>query len=253
MERRNHTETTPDRVALVTGASGAIGGAIAERLAADRMKVAVHWNANESAAEDCVRAIEGASGTATAFQANLSETNEVGSLFQKVLDRFGRLDVVVANAGAGAPPAAFQDITDEDMDRALDVNVKATFKVLREAARVVGDHGRIIAISSSLVDFPSEGMATYAGAKSVVRIWTQVLAKELGPRQITVNAVSPGPTVPGMFSFAGPALREAAAASSPLGRLGEPRDAADIVAFLASDAGRWLTGRHILGNGGATM
>jgi len=190
---------------------------------------------------------------AFAVQADLSKTNEVVSLFQRVLDHFGQLDVVIANAGAGAPPTAFQDITDDEMDRALDLNVKATFKVLREAARTVSDHGKIIAISSSLVDFPSQSMVSYAGSKSIVRTWTQVLAKELGPRQISVNAVSPGPTIPGMFTFAGAKLRGSAAASSPFGRLGTPNDTADIVAFLADDAGRWMTGQHILANGGAKM
>jgi len=250
---RNTTTTGAARAALVTGASGAIGSAIAGKLAADGLSVAVHWNTNREAAESCVAAIENAGGVAIALQADLRETGQVRSLFEAVLDHFGQLDVVVANAGAGVPPAAFEDIGDTDMDRALDFNVKATFKVLREAARTVSDHGKIIAISSSLVDFPSVGMASYAGSKSIVRTWTQVLAKEPGPRQISVKAVSPGPTVPGMFSFAGEKMREAAAASSPLGRLGAPRDTAEIVAFLASDACRWITGEHILANGGAMI
>ncbi|MFQ6548555.1 SDR family oxidoreductase [Aestuariibius sp. 2305UL40-4] len=241
------------RVALVTGASGAIGSAIAQKLAADGMVVAVHWSTNQAGADDCIAAIEKSGGTAISVQADLRQTEQVEALFQTVLNRFGQLDVIVANAGAGAPAAAFQDITDEDLDAALDTNVKATFKVLRQAAKTVADHGRIIAISSSLVDFPSTGMATYAGSKAIVRTWAKVLAEELGSRQITVNAVSPGPTIPGMFSFAGPDLREVAAAASPLGRLGAPQDTAEVVSFLASDSGAWITGQHMLVNGGATM
>lgn len=202
MDQKSTAVTGATRVALVTGASGAIGGEIAQRLAADGMAVVVHWSTNRAAADAYVREIEQAGGAALAVQADLRRTDQVEALFQTALDRFGRLDVVVANAGAGATPAAFKDIADDDMDRALDINVKATFKVLRQAARDVADQGRIIAISSSLVDFPSAGMASYAGSKAIVRTWTRVLALELGPRQITVNAVSPGPTIPGMFSFA---------------------------------------------------
>ncbi|MEM7547953.1 MAG: SDR family oxidoreductase [Pseudomonadota bacterium] len=253
MEQGNPTTTRATRVALVTGASGAIGSAIAQKLAADGMRVVVHFNTNREGAENCVADIEQAGGVAIVLQADLRQTDQVQSLFQTVLDRFGRLDVVVANAGAGAPPAAFGDISDEDMDRALGLNASATFKVLRQAARTIADHGRIIALSSSLVDFPSAGMAAYAGSKAIVRNWTQILAKELGSRQVSVNAVSLGPTIPGMFSFAGPELQKTAAASSPLGRLGSPADTADVVAFLASQNGRWITGQHILANGGATI
>lgn len=253
MDRMRTVETGAKRVALVTGASGAIGGAIAQQLAADGMAVVVHWSTNRPAAEDCVADIQRVGGMALPAQADLRRTDHVEALFRTALDRFGRLDVVVANAGAGAPPAAFKDIADDDMDRALDINVKSTFKVLRQAARDVADQGRIIAISSSLVDFPNAGMATYAGSKAIVRTWTKVLAQELGPRQITVNAVSPGPTIPGMFSFADAEMRATAGASSPLGRIGTPKDTADVVAFLAGTEGRWMTGQHVLANGGATI
>lgn len=253
MEQSRNAETGVARVALVTGASGAIGTAIAQKLAADGMVVAVHWSTNRAGADDCVATIEKSGGTAMSVQADLRRTKQVQTLFETVLNRFGQLDVVVANAGAGARPAAFQDITDQDLDAVVDTNVKATFKVLRQAAKTAADRGRIIAISSSLVDFPSTGMAAYAGSKVIVRTWVKVLAEELGPRQITVNAVSPGPTIPGMFSFAGPDLRAAAAAASPLGRLGAPQDTAKVVSFLASNGGAWITGQHMLANGGATM
>ena len=241
------------RVALVTGASGAIGSAIAQKLAANGLAVVVHWSTNRDGAEDCVNAIEKNGGMALSVQADLRQTDQVHALFQTLLDRFDRLDVVVANAGTGARPADFKDICDEDLEAALDNNVKATFKVLRQAANTVADDGRIIAISSSLVDFPSSGMAAYAGSKAIVRTWAKVLAEELGPRQITVNAVSPGPTIPGLFSFADDDLRVRAEHSSPLGRIGTPEDTANIIEFLASDGGRWITGHHILANGGAAI
>lgn len=253
MKCLKNPEERTTQVALVTGASGAIGGAIVQKLAADGMAVAIHWSTDGAGAEDSVTAIEEAGGMAIAVQADLRQTEQAEALFEAVLSRFGRLDVVVANAGVGAPPAPFADVRDEDLDCALDINVKATFKVLRQAAREVADNGRIIAVSSSLVDFPGEGMASYAGSKAIVRTWVTVLAQELGPRQITVNTVSPGPTIPGMFSFADTDLRAQAAASSPLGRIGTPQDTADVVSFLVSDAGRWLTGQHILVNGGARM
>lgn len=242
-----------NRIALVTGASGAIGGAIARQLAAAGASVAVHYGRDRMGADRAVAAIEAAGGTAVAFGGDLTDSATVVRLFDQVHERFGRLDTVVANAGVGSALVSVTDSAEESFDRAMLVNAKGTFLVLREAGRRVADGGHIVAISSSTVDNPEEGMAVYAGSKAIVRTWVRVLAQELGSRGVTVNAVSPGPTIPGVFEFASDAVRSKAAASSPFGRLGAPEDTASIVSFLCSKSARWITGQHILSNGGARV
>lgn len=242
-----------DRTALVTGASGGIGREIALRLARDGARVVVHFGGGAERAGAVVEEIEAAGGESVAISADVSNVAEIERLFAKAKIAFGSLDIFVNNAGVGAGGTAITDTDEDTFDRVFAINAKGAFFALREASRVLDDGGRVVNVSSSTTYFPTEGLSVYSASKAVMKTFTEIAAKEIGPRGITVNTVAPGPTVPGMFEWSGDDVRQAAAASSPFNRLGEPKDIADVVAFLASEDARWITGQHILVNGGATI
>ena len=234
------------RVAIVTGGSRGIGRAIALRLAADGCAVAIGYATRVAEAETVVRAIREAGGQAMAVAADVSREDEVRRLFAAAAARFGQPGIVVANAGvlasgplAEASAAAF--------DACFAVNTRGAFFTLAEAARCVTDGGRIVAISTNLTRQAFPGYGLYAASKAAVEQMVRVLARELGGRGITVNAVSPGPTDTDMMSDA---ARRSAPAITPLGRVGTPEDIADVVAFLASGQAAWVTGQTIGANGG---
>ena len=239
------------KVALVTGASRGIGRAVAERLAKDGARVVVNFARNTEAAQETVAAIQAEGGEAVAEQADLSQAAEVTRLFDAVTDRFGRLDVLVNNAGVyEARPL---DRVDEDHFTGLfDINVLAVLLASREAARRIGDGGgRIINLSSGAARAAVPGGSVYAASKAAVEALTRCHAAELGPRGITVNAVAPGFTESDMLDMALPSeARGMMIGLTALGRLGRPEDIADVVAFLASDDARWITGEVIGANGG---
>ena len=239
------------KVALVTGASRGIGRAIAERLARDGARVVVNFARNAEAAQETVAGIQAEGGEAVAEQADLSQVGEVTRLFDAVTDRFGRLDVLVNNAGAyEARPL---DRVDEDHFTALfDTNVLGILLASREAARRFGDGGgRIINLSSGAARAAVPGGSVYAASKAAVEAFTRCHAAELGPRGITVNAVAPGFTESDMLDVALPSeARSMMIGLTALGRLGRPEDIADVVAFLASNEARWITGEIIGANGG---
>jgi 3-oxoacyl-[acyl-carrier protein] reductase len=174
---------------------------------------------------------------------------DLARLFDEAARQFGPLDILVNNA-AIYRQAPLAEIREDDYEAVFAVNVRGVLFALREAARRMSDGGRIINISSDLSVQPDVERAVYGASKAAVDHLSKVAAKELGRRGITVNSVLPGPTVPGMFAMAPEAVREAAASRAPSGRLGTPRDIADVVAFLASDDSRWVTGRVILATGG---
>ena len=241
------------KIALVTGASGGIGSAMAMRLASDGYHVAVHYNGSASKAEDVVAAIKAEDGRAEAFQADLSSVACISALFGAVIARFGRLDVFVNNVGIPAAGVSIAEAEESTFDKIFAVNAKGAYFALKEASRHLQDEGRIINISSSTTYFPSPGLSIYSASKAVMQMYTEVLARELGGKGITVNTVVPGPTVPGMFDWAPDDLKKHAASLSPFNRLGAPDDIAGAVAFLASNDARWITGQHLLVNGGATI
>ncbi len=238
------------QVALVTGASRGIGRAVAEELARAGAAMAVNYVADQAAADAVVDGIAAEGGRARAFQADLAESVQVEALFSEVLDVFGRLDILVNNAGL-ARYGPIRDYAIEDFDRLMAVNVRGPFLACRQAARRMADGGAIVNITSTVTRVMLPNYGVYAATKGALEQLTRVLAKELGPRAITVNAVAPGPTDTDLFRRGKTEAQiENLAGMAALGRLGAPHDTARVVAFLAGPQGRWISGQVIPVNGG---
>ncbi|MDY3551929.1 SDR family oxidoreductase [Gemmata sp. JC717] len=242
--------TVAPRSAIVTGASRGIGKAIALRLAADGFAVTVNYAGSRAAAEAVAAQITAAGGRAIAVGADVSKTDEVARLFEETVRAWGRVDVLVNNAGALlTKPVA--EITDEEFDRLFAVNVRGTFLCCREAARRMADGGRIVNLSSSTTAMMLPGYAAYCATKGAVEQLSHVLAKEVGPRGITVNVVSPGPTDTELFGQGKTEeQKQFYARMAALGRLGDPEDIAGVVAALVGPDGRWVSGQNVRANGG---
>lgn len=244
--------TLAGRVAIVTGASKGIGASIAEHLAEAGAAVVVNYASSRSGAERVVEAIAGKGGRAIAVQADLSKELDVRRLFAEAIKAFGRLDIVVNNAGI-YEFLPLEQVTAEHFHRQFDLNVLGLLLACQEAARRFGpEGGSIINISSVVATAAPATGAVYSATKAAVDAVTRSLAKELGPRGIRVNSVNPGMVeTEGVHAagFASGDFRTAVEAATPLGRIGQPGDIAPAVVFLASDAARWITGEtlHIAG------
>jgi 3-oxoacyl-[acyl-carrier protein] reductase len=243
--------TTPtNRVAIVTGASGGIGAAVAERLAKDGFTVVVNYAGNAASAQAVVARIEAAGGRAVAAQADISDVAAVARMFESTETAFGGVDVLINNAGI-MNMATIKDSTDDLFDRHIEVNLRGTFNTLREAARRLRDGGRIVNFSSSITSRLVPTYGVYAATKAAVEAMTSILAKELRGRNITVNAVAPGPTATKLFLDGKPQeVVDQLSKMAPLERLGQPEDIADAVAFLAGPDGGWINGQTLRANGG---
>ncbi|NMO17063.1 SDR family oxidoreductase [Pyxidicoccus fallax] len=240
----------PQKVALVTGASRGIGAAIARRLARDGFAVIVNYAERAGPAEALVREIEQAGGRALAVQADVADSADVRRLFDAAEKSFGGVDVLVNNAGI-MRLSSIADTDDASFDRHIAVNLKGTFNALREASRRLRRGGRIINFSSSVVGLLQPTYAVYAATKAGVEAMTGVLAKELRGRDITVNAVAPGPTATDLFLEGKPQeVVDRMAKMAPLERLGQPEDIANTVAFLAGPDAGWVNGQVLRANGG---
>lgn len=241
--------TSSDRIALVTGGSGGIGRAVAERLAADGTTVVVHYAGNAARAEEVVSAVTGRGGTAVAMGGDVADSDRMEQLFAEIGDRFGGIDVVVNTAGIMMlGPVAEFDL--DAFDRMQRTNVRGTFVVSRLAARALNPGGALINFSSSVIRLQQPGYAAYAATKGAVEAMTLILARELRGRDVTVNVVAPGPTATPLFlNGKDDAVIDQLARLSPLERLGEPADIAETVAFLAGPA-RWVDGQVLYVNGG---
>jgi len=238
------------KVAIVTGSSRGIGAAIVRRLAGDGFAVVVNYAGRAADADKVVQEIENAGGRATAIQADVSSAAEVAAMFDRTETLFGGVDVLVNNAGI-MQLAPLADTDDATFDRQLSVNLKGTFNTLRTASRRLRLGGRIINFSSSVVGLALPGYAIYAATKSAVETMTNIFAKELRGRNITVNAVAPGPTATDLFLI-GKSEEQVAnlAKMPPLERLGQPEDIAKVVSFLAGPDGSWVNGQTLRANGG---
>jgi 3-oxoacyl-[acyl-carrier protein] reductase len=234
------------KTAVVTGGSRGIGGAIAERLAAEGAGVTILHFDDEAQATTTLERIRATGGIVRAINADIRDSAAVTRSFANIEQIVGQIDIVVANAGVNMNRPVV-DTTDADFDRIFDVNARGSFFTLREAARRVAEGGRIVAVSTNMTLQSRAGTALYAGSKAAVEQFVRILARELGERRVTVNAIAPGPTNTTMVSQLS---RDIAPGITPLGRLGEPRDIAAAVAWLASDDADWVTGQVIGVNGG---
>ena len=238
------------RVAIVTGASKGIGAAIARRLAQAQLAVTINYAHSRAGAEAVVAAIEAEQGRAIAVQADVASSNGVRTLFDATEAAFGGVDVLVNNAGM-MQLAPVADVTDDQFERQVALNLGGPFRGMREAARRVRDGGRIINFSSSVVGLYQPTYGVYAATKAGIEAMTHILAKELGKRGVTVNAVAPGPVETELF-LTGKSEEQvrAIAAMNPFNRLGQPGDIASVVAFLASPEAGWINGQTVRANGG---
>ena len=234
------------RIALVTGGTGGMGRAIATKLAEDGFDVAVAYAGDVDLADKTVGVIKEHGRRGAAFAADIADEGAVAALFDAIDERFGRLDAVVHTAGINHP-VPLTDLDLADFDAIHRVNVRGAFVVNQQAARRVQDGGAIVNVSSSMVRFAPPGLSAYAASKAAVDALTRILAKELRGRDITVNAVAPGPTATEAFLRSTPAEeQEQLAALPPLGRLGRPDDIAGVVSFLVGQpaggsTARWST------------
>jgi 3-oxoacyl-[acyl-carrier protein] reductase len=238
------------KTAIVTGASRGIGRSIAKRLAADGFAVVVNYAGSNQQAQEVVNEIRIADGEASAIKADVSNPEEVRQLFEETIQKFGQVDVVVNNAGImPLAPIAKGDV--ESFDKVIAVNLRGTFLVFAQATQNVAEGGRIIAFSSSVLarSFPTYG--PYIASKAGVEGLVPVLANELRGRNITVNAVAPGPTGTDLF-LNGKTPEQIAQLSklAPLERLGQPEDIANVVSFLAGPGGSWVNAQILRANGG---
>lgn len=240
----------PERVAMVTGASRGIGRAIALKLANDGFAVVVNYAGSAERAASVVAEIEAAGGQARAFQADISDAAAVEQLFATTMAAFGRLDVVVNNAGIMKMAPITSDNLDA-LDQTLAINLRGSWLVMAKAAEVLGQGGRIIALSSSVLAKSFPGYGAYIASKAGVEGLVKVLANELRGREITVNAVAPGPIATELF-FEGKSEEQVAhiAGMAPLERLGQPEEIAGTVAFLAGPDGGWVNAQILRVNGG---
>jgi 3-oxoacyl-[acyl-carrier protein] reductase len=252
--------TLKDRTALVTGAGRGIGRAIARRLAADGALVAVHYGSDEASARETVDLISGEGGLAFPLHGPLGVPDDVRTVYERLdaglreLGEPAALDILVNNAGFNVR-GKVAEVTPQDFDRLMAVHARAPLFLVQEGLQRLRDGGRVINISSAATRVALPSSLAYSMAKGAVEAFTRTLAKELGPRQITVNCVAPGfvRTDLNRQRWATPEAEAAHAAYSVFGRMGRPADIADVVAFLASQDSRWVTGQCVDASGGTGL
>jgi len=244
------SSTQANRVAIVTGASRGIGAALARRLAQDGFAVVINYASSAAEAEALVADLKAQGQRAIAVKADVAKPDEVRALFDAAEAQLGRVDVLVNNAGV-LKTTPLADTSDALYDQTFDINVRGTFNTLREAAKRLNDGGRIVNFSSSALAMNLPGYAIYNATKAAVESFTHVFAKELRGRQITVNAVAPGPVETELFTRGKTAEQIANFAKMPpLERLGQPDDIAGVVSFLVGPDAGWVNGQILRANGG---
>lgn len=238
------------KTAIVTGASRGIGRAIAKRLAADGFAVIVNYAGSSRAAQEVVDEIRKADGEALALQADIANPDQIRQLFDKTIEAYGHIDVVVNNAGIMEnSPIAKSDV--ESFDRVISTNLRGTFVVFSEAAKRIAEGGRIIGFSSSVLGLNLPTYGAYIASKAGVEGLVRVLANEMRGRKVTVNAVAPGPVATELFlTGKTPEQIDHLSKLNPLERLGQVDDIANVVSFLAGPDGAWINGQILRANGG---
>jgi len=236
--------------AIVTGSSRGIGRAIALRLARDGFSILVNYAGNQTEAEKVVMEITASGGAAIAVRGDVSKVSDVTALFDAAEAAFGGVDVLVNNAGI-MTLAKIEDSSDALFDSQIAINFKGTFNTMRQAAKRLRNGGRVVNFSTSVVGLKLETYAVYAASKAAVETLTNIFAKEMRGRAITVNAIAPGPTATDLFLNGKPQeVIERMAKMAPLERLGTPDDIAGAVAFLVGPDGGWINGQVLRANGG---
>ncbi|MGW4485643.1 SDR family oxidoreductase [Amycolatopsis sp. NPDC004368] len=239
------------KVALVTGSSKGLGRAIVLRLAEQGADVVINYSRDASAAEEVKKAAEAHGVKALVHAADVSQVDGIIDLYDAAVAEFGKIDIVVANAGMEKVNIPVTDVTEEDFDLLFRVNTKGPYFVLREAARRIADGGRIITISSNTTTVPQLGVGLYGTSKVATGYLVKVLAMELGPRRVTVNTVVPGPIDgAGIFTEGNEEYKQSLVQMVPLGRLGTTEDVAGVTSFLAGDDAALITGQQIVCDGG---
>jgi 3-oxoacyl-[acyl-carrier protein] reductase len=245
MNSANHT-----KVAIVTGASRGIGAAVARRLASDGFAVVVNYASSSREADALVAELQAAGGQAIAVKADVSRADDVRRMFETSEQQLGKVDVLVNNAGV-LKTVPLADTSDALFDQTVNINLRGTFNTLREAAARLNDGGRIVNFSSTTLALNMPGYGVYNATKAAVEAFTHVFAKELRGRNITVNAVAPGPVATSLF-LDGKTEEQIRtfAKMPPLQRLGQPEDIASVVSFLAGPDAGWVNGQVLRANGG---
>jgi 3-oxoacyl-[acyl-carrier protein] reductase len=245
------------KTALVTGGGRGIGRAVSRRLAEEGARVVVHYGSNQAAAQATVAEISGTGGDAVAIHARFGAgdpTGEAEALWAAFDTVAAGVDVLVNNAGVANVRGTIEDTTPDGLQRLLALNTVAPFFVTRAGLSRLSDGGRIVNVSTHLTRGAAQpDLIAYSMSKGAVDVFTATLAKQLGPRRVTVNAVAPGVVDTDMNAAWLDHARDTVAGLSPLGRIAQPADVGDIVAFLASDDARWVTGQHIDASGGALL
>lgn len=241
------------KVALVTGGSRGIGAAIAQRLADEGATVAITYNKNENAANMVVKEIESAGGKALAIRADVGVPNDADQLIAEIKQSVGKIDILINNA-AVFEGGSIENIDLQQYHRIFDVNVKGVIATTIAALKILSNGGRIINISSGAARVTMPAFSIYSASKAALDTLTRIWAQDLGARKITVNSVAPGTTLTDMYNQALiEDQKEAMIARTALGRVGQPEDIAAVVAFLASDDGRWVTGSVVSADGGINI
>ncbi|NSB13393.1 SDR family oxidoreductase [Clostridium beijerinckii] len=238
------------KVAIITGASRGIGSAIAKQLSALGAKVVVNYSNNAVKAEEVVEEITKSGEQAVAIKADVSNIKDVEKLFSETITKFGKVDILVNNAGV-ILYKLLSDVTEEEFDKLFNINVKGTYFACQQAMKHMENNGRIINFSTSVVGTMFPTYSVYAATKGAVEQITRQLAKEFGPKKITINAVAPGPINTELFNVGKTDEQiEAIRQMNSFGRIGEPDDIANAIEFLVSDKAQWITGQTLRINGG---
>ena len=248
--------TLQNKTALITGSARGLGKAIAERYAALGANIVINYSKDKTSADEVVSNITAMGAKVIAIQADVSKVADIKRLFEEAKNAFGKIDIVVANAGIEMVETPVTQFTEEQFDRLFSINTKGAYFTMQQAAQNIENNGRIIYIASSTTAFPVQGMAVYGGSKITPRYLVDVLSKEIGHRGVTVNSIIPfAVDHSGIFADADsyPELRKSLLDSCPMGRLAEVEDVANAAEFFASDLSSFVNGQHLLVNGGANQ